>query len=110
MHRALGLTVLERLAEVRIALGHTTDLVSGIHDVLRAAPFRETSWANLVRARYLAGDIDGAFQTWSQASGTLRGELGVEPSAALCELQHAMLHRDGDAVRRSRLSAGEGSG
>jgi DNA-binding SARP family transcriptional activator len=97
----LRLSVLERLTDVRIALGHTMDLRSTINDVLRVAPFRETSWANLVRARYLAGDIDGAFRAWSQAAGILRSELGVEPSAAVFELQHAMLQRDDHAVRRS---------
>ncbi|WP_328989059.1 AfsR/SARP family transcriptional regulator [Kribbella sp. NBC_01245] len=98
----LRLTVRERLAEVRIALGRTTDLVPEIHDLLRIAPFRETSHANLIRARYLAGDVDGAFRTWSLAATTLREELGVEPSAELCDLQHAMLRRDREAVQVPR--------
>jgi len=99
----LRLSVQERLAAVRIMLGATTDLLPEINDVLSIAPLREASWANLVRARYLAGDVDGAFQTWSRAAQALRDELGVDPSADLCRLQHAMLQRDSAAVRRPCL-------
>lgn len=96
----LRLSVRERLASVRITLGHTTDLVPEIHDLLRSAPYRELSYANLMRARYLGGDVEGALRTCAQAANTLRRELGVELSAGLRELHCAMLRRDSEAVRR----------
>jgi len=96
----LRLSVLEQLTDVRIVLGHTLDLTSAIHDVLRVAPFRETSWANLVRARYLSGDVEGACQAWSQATTLFRTELGVDPSQALHALHHAALSRDAPTLRR----------
>lgn len=105
----LRLSVQERLAAVRIMLGATTDLLPEINDVLSVAPLREASWANLVRARYLAGDVDGAFQTWSRAAQALRNELGVDPADDLRHLQNAMLRRDTDAVRRPCLEGHVGS-
>jgi DNA-binding SARP family transcriptional activator len=102
----LRLTVRERLTAVRITLGHTTDLVPEINDLLRVAPYRELSYANLMRARYLAGDIDGALKTWTQAAKVLRCELGIGVSAELRELQHAMLRRDAKAVRAPALDGG----
>ncbi|NEA37373.1 BTAD domain-containing putative transcriptional regulator [Streptomyces sp. SID13031] len=97
----LRLTVRERLSAVRLTLGHTTDLVPEIHDLLRGAPFRELSYANLMRARYLGGDVDGALRTCARAEKVLRCELGIDLSADLRDLRCAMLRRDTDYVRRT---------
>lgn len=94
----LRLTVCERRAEVGLMLGRTTEVVPDVNDVLRIAPFRERAHANLVRARYLAGDISGALRTWARAARVLREELGLEPSDELFDLQRAMLRRDREAV------------
>ncbi len=94
----LRLTVCERRAEVGLMLGRTTEVVPDLNDVLRVAPFRERAHANLVRARYLAGDVSGALRTWARAARVLREELGLEPSDELFDLQRAMLRRDREAV------------
>ena len=70
----------------------------GFYGPTQAAGFLDGP--NLVRARYLAGDVDGALRSWSRAATTMRQELGVDPSAELRALQHAMLHRDQESVRR----------
>ncbi|WP_308426448.1 AfsR/SARP family transcriptional regulator [Nonomuraea glycinis] len=95
----LHLTVRERLVEARLGLGRTLDLVPEIHDVLAAAPFRETSWAHLMRAHYLGGNAAGAISAWNSATATLSDHLGLDPSAELRELHLSVLRRDDDAIR-----------
>lgn len=105
----LHLTVRERLVEARLDLGRTLDLVPEILDVLAAAPYRETSWAHLMRAHYLGGNAAGAISAWASATATLNDHLGLDPSAELCELHLSVLRRDDDAVRgRSSRRQGEG--
>ncbi|MEV4458226.1 AfsR/SARP family transcriptional regulator [Microbispora sp. NPDC049633] len=95
----LHLTVRERLVEARLGLGRTTDLIPEILEVLGDAPFRETSWAHLMRAYYLGGDVAGAISAWGRATAVLGDQLGLDPSAELHELHVAVLRRDCDAVR-----------
>lgn len=98
-YEKLHLTVRERLVEARLGLGATVDLVPEIRGILEIAPFRETSWADLIRACYLGGDISGALAAWRQVVELFRGELGVDPSIRLRELHAAVLRRDDAAVR-----------
>lgn len=95
----LHLTIRERLVEARLGLGRTTDLIPEILEVLAGAPFRETSWAHLMRAYYLGGDPAGAISAWGRATAVLGDQLGLDPSAELHELHLAVLRRDDDAVR-----------
>ncbi|MGS2644342.1 BTAD domain-containing putative transcriptional regulator [Streptosporangium sp. LJ11] len=95
----LHLTVRERLVEARLDLGRTLDLVPEILDILATAPFRETSWAHLMRAHYLGGNAAGAISAWTSATATLSDHLGLDPSAELRELHLSVLRRDDDAIR-----------
>ncbi|MEV0756678.1 AfsR/SARP family transcriptional regulator [Streptosporangium sp. NPDC050280] len=95
----LHLTVRERLVEARLGLGRTLDLVPELLDILAAAPFRETSWAHLMRAHYLGGNAAGAISAWASATATLSDHLGLDPSAELRELHLSVLRRDDDAIR-----------
>lgn len=95
----LQVTVRERLVEARLGLGTTTDLIPEIQEILGVAPFRETSWANLIRAYYLGGDISGALAAWDRAMALFLGELGLDPSDKLRELHVSILRRDDAAIR-----------
>ncbi|WP_440102583.1 AfsR/SARP family transcriptional regulator [Streptosporangium sp. H16] len=95
----LHLTVRERLVQARLSLGRNLDLVPEILDILAAAPFRETSWAHLMRAHYLGGNAAGAISAWTSATATLNDHLGLDPSAELRELHLSILRRDDDAIR-----------
>ncbi|WP_449063208.1 AfsR/SARP family transcriptional regulator [Planomonospora algeriensis] len=95
----LHLTARERLVEARLLRGRTIELVPEILDILTAAPFRENSWAHLMRACYLGGDAAGAISAWDRAAATLGDRLGLDLSAELRELHLAVLRRDDDAVR-----------
>ncbi len=103
----LQLTVRERLVEARLELGRTSDLIPEIQEILASAPFRETSWAHLMRAYYLGGDAAGAIDAWNRAGTTLGERLGLDPSAQLRRLHLSILRRDCDAVRSSSPRAGE---
>lgn len=96
----LHLAVRERLVEAKIGLGRTIDLIPDIQDILSAAPLREASWMNLVRAHYLGGDISGAFHAWERATSTISDELGLELSREFHTLRFSMLRRDCKAVMR----------
>lgn len=100
----LHVTACERLTEARLGLGRTTDLIPEIQRVLSIEPLREMSWANLIRACYLGGDVAGAFGAFERASSTYRDQLGLEPSAGLLHLQMSMLRRDENALREFTLA------
>ncbi|GII04333.1 AfsR/SARP family transcriptional regulator [Planobispora takensis] len=107
----LHLTARERLVEARLCRGRTIDLIPEILDILAAAPFRETSWAHLMRAYYLGGDVAGAISAWDRATATLGDRLGLDLSAELCDLHLSVLRRDDHAVRGSLVPPpGEPSG
>jgi len=97
----LHLTVRERLVEARLGLGRTFDLIPEILDILAVAPFRETSWAHLMRAYYLSGDVAGALSAWDRATTTLGDQFGLNLSDELRALHLSMLRRDDHAVRGS---------
>ncbi|MEV5414003.1 AfsR/SARP family transcriptional regulator [Thermopolyspora sp. NPDC052614] len=103
----LHLTVRERLVEARLALGRTIDLIPEIQEILATAPFREASWAHLMRAYYLGGDAAGAIDAWERAGATLGERLGLDPSAQLRRLHLSILRRDCDAVRGPSPRPGE---
>lgn len=95
----LCLAVREKYLHARIVLGHSADLMPELHTVIGAAPFREASWANLIRAVYLSGDVSGALAAWQRFTTMLAEELGVDSSANIGDLHLAVLRRDDDAVR-----------
>ncbi len=57
-------------------------------------PTRERLWALLMTALYGAGRRDEAVSTYAEARATLADELGIEPGAALQQLQAGMLRND----------------
>ena len=95
----LCLAVREKYLHAKIVQGHSTDLMPELHTIIGAAPFREASWANLIRAVYLSGDVSGALAAWQRVTTMLAEELGVDPSANIGDLHLAVLRRDDEAVR-----------
>ncbi|MGA6161828.1 AfsR/SARP family transcriptional regulator [Amycolatopsis magusensis] len=101
----LQLTVRERLVHVKLLQGHSAEVIPELQSLVGAAPHRETSWALLMRACYLAGDLAGAMSTWRLATRSLADEFGLDPSDRFRELHGRILHRDEDGVRYSVLPA-----
>ncbi|WP_152520769.1 AfsR/SARP family transcriptional regulator [Nocardiopsis halophila] len=96
----LHLVVRDRAAHSAILRGGSTDLIPELRLTLSSAPYRETSWANLVRATYLSGDAPGALAHWERMRASLREEYGIAPSPELKELYSAIMRRDDETVRR----------
>ncbi|MET3424884.1 DNA-binding SARP family transcriptional activator [Actinoplanes tereljensis] len=87
------LRVVEDLADVRLTLGYTDELVPALRDHLTAHPLRERAWAQLMLAHYRSSDLGAALAAYRQAQAALQSQLGVEPGSALTGLHVAMLDR-----------------
>ncbi len=99
------LTVRERLVHVKLLQGASAEVIPELRSLVGTAPNRETSWALLMRACYLAGDLAGALTTWRHATEALAEEFGLDPSDSFRELHASILNRDEAGVRNSVLQA-----
>ena len=85
---------LELRIEADLALGRHAELVVELEALVREHPLRERLRAALMRALYASGRQAEALNLYRETRETLVGELGIEPSAALQELQGAILRQD----------------
>jgi DNA-binding SARP family transcriptional activator len=104
-YESFARTAIARLEEIRLAaveLQIETDLTLGRHDALVAEletlvaehPLRERLRKYLMTALYRSGRQAEALDTYQVARRALVDELGIEPSAALSELELAILRQD----------------
>jgi DNA-binding SARP family transcriptional activator len=84
----------EDRADTQLAMGIVDRPTTDLRELLAAEPLRERAYALLIRARYLAGDVEGALATYDAARRQLIEHLGVEPGEELRRLQHLVLNRD----------------
>ena len=92
--RKLRLAALERRLEADLALGRHAEVVPELGGLVREHPFRERLCATLMRALYGAGRQADALAVYRETRQLLVDELGIEPSAALQELERAILRQD----------------
>ena len=90
----LRLGAVERRIEADLALGRHADLVGELESLTAEHPFRERLRAQLMLALYRSGRQADALETFRAARRELRDELGLEPSAALQDLERAILRHD----------------
>src|SRR6516164_9798365 len=90
----LYLTCLEERAEARLALGSAGELAAELRGLVSEHPLRERLRGQLMLALYRSGRQADALETYREFRSTLMGELGLEPSSALRELQAAILRHD----------------
>ena len=104
-YESFARTAIARLDEIRLAaveLQIETDLALGRHDELVAEletlvaehPLRERLRSYLMTALYRSGRQAEALDAYQVARRALVDELGIEPSAALSELELAILRQD----------------
>lgn len=74
--------------------GRITEALDAAQEMTTEHPLRETGWALLLRALYLAGRHPEALQRFTDLRQHLADELGLEPGPSLRALHHGILHHD----------------
>jgi DNA-binding SARP family transcriptional activator len=101
----LHLGALERRVEADLALGRNAELVAELEMLVQAHPLRERLRAALMRALYGSGRQAEALEVYRETRRLLDGELGIEPSPALHELEQAILRQDPALTSREGAAA-----
>ena len=90
----LRLDAREEHVDAQLALGLHAELVGAIEALVAAEPLRERPRAQLMLALYRSGRQAEALAAYRDARRALTHELGIEPSAALSDLERAILRQD----------------
>jgi DNA-binding SARP family transcriptional activator len=100
---ALRLAALELRIEAELQLGAGEELVEELEALVREHPYRERLWRLLMLALYRAERQADALDAYQRARSVLVGELGLEPSEQLRELEQAVLRQDVPSPRPPEL-------
>ena len=87
----LRITAFERRIDADLDAGRDVELVAELEALVAEHPLRERFRAQLMLALYRADRQAEALAAFRDARTTLVGELGIEPGAALQELERAIL-------------------
>jgi predicted ATPase/DNA-binding SARP family transcriptional activator len=90
----LRLALLEDRIDADLACGRHAELVGELEALVAEHPLRERLRRQLVLALYRGGRQAEALDAYRAARATLDEELGLEPTPALHELEHAILTHD----------------
>jgi DNA-binding SARP family transcriptional activator/nucleotide-binding universal stress UspA family protein len=107
-------TCLEDRIDADLAAGRHADVIADLEDLTHRYPLRERARGLLMLAYYRSGRQSDALHAYRRMRATLVGELGLEPSRALAELERQILQQDpalDEAVARPvpRRAAGPAS-
>ncbi|HEY2792096.1 MAG TPA: BTAD domain-containing putative transcriptional regulator [Micromonosporaceae bacterium] len=84
----------EALIDARLALGEHEALVSELYRLVEEQPFHEHRYAQLMLALYRCGRQADALAAYQRLRIGLRDDLGLDPGAAIRELEAAILRQD----------------
>ena len=98
----LRLGAQEDRIEADLALGRHAELVPELEALVVAHPLRERLRAQLMLALYRAGRQAEALGVYRDTRRLLSGELGIEPTAELRELEGAILRQEPALAPRAR--------
>src|SRR6266545_4164630 len=90
----LRLSALEDKFEAELALGHHAETVADLEALVSQHPLRERLRGQLMLALYRCGRQADALEAYQEMRRLLVGELGLEPGAALRNLEQAILNHD----------------
>ncbi len=99
--QALRLAAAEQMWEIRLRMGDHVSAVPELDRLVSANPLRERLIELLMLALYRCGRQAEALGHYQRAYSRLSDELGLEPGAALQELQRAILRRERTLEPRS---------
>ncbi|MGW2105748.1 AfsR/SARP family transcriptional regulator [Streptomyces sp. NPDC001948] len=88
------LDILQSRVEADLACGRHAALVPELRQSVREHPLREGLWGQLMLALYRSGRQAEALDAYREVHRLLAGELSIEPSAPLGDLQLRMLRGD----------------
>jgi DNA-binding SARP family transcriptional activator len=80
-------------AAARLDLGRHRDVLPTLERLVSAYPLHEPFWAQLIVARYRAGQQADALAALSEAREVLATELGIEPGPELTKLERRILEQ-----------------
>lgn len=90
----LRLSATERHLDAELALGRDAALVAELDGLVERHPYRERLRRQHMLALYRSGRQAEALESYREARRRLVGELGIEPSHELQELERAILRQD----------------
>ncbi|MFI1531182.1 AfsR/SARP family transcriptional regulator [Streptomyces griseus] len=88
------LTALEYRVEAEFRMGRHRDVLGELEAVVEAEPLRERLCGQLMEALYHSGRQADALRLYRRTRTGLNEQLGLEPSPALRELEHAILNHE----------------
>jgi predicted ATPase/DNA-binding SARP family transcriptional activator len=90
----LRLRAFEDRIDADLELGRHRDVVAELERLVEEHPLRERLWRQLMIALYRCDRQAEALSAYRRIRGLLAGDLGLEPSAGLKELEQAILRHD----------------
>jgi predicted ATPase/DNA-binding SARP family transcriptional activator len=90
----LRVAALECRIEAEVALGHSGEVVGELDSLIARYPLRERLRSLHMLALYQSGRSAEALAGYREFRRTLADELGIEPTAALKDLERRMLRQD----------------
>src|SRR5215210_6320896 len=88
------LVAIEDRIDAELALGRDREVVGELQALVASHPLRERPRRQLMLALYRQGRHAEALTTFQELRTVLQEELGIDPSAALSELQYRILNQD----------------
>ena len=98
------LVALELLGDAELELGNHDAVLAQIEQLIAEQPYRERLREQWILALYRAGRQKDALDAYRSTRSLLIEELGVEPGAALQELERAVLRQDPSLAGPARSS------
>lgn len=99
----LQLSALESRIDADLERGRAAELVGEIESLASAHPLRERLRGQLMLSLYRSGRQAEALAVFHDMRRTLDEQLGLHPSQALQQLQHAILRQDSSLERRAAV-------
>ena len=90
----IRLAAVELRIDADLALGRHDELIGELEALVAEQPLRERLRGHLMTALYRSGRQAEALDAYKDARRALVDELGIEPSAALQELERAILRQE----------------
>ena len=90
----LRVAAAEQQLELDLALGRHREAAGELSELVGTHPLRERLWSLLMLALYRSGRQADALRAYERVRRLLRGELGLDPSPELRQLQGQILRND----------------